>query len=221
MKNLTIAMLILFLGLSMIGCSKEKAEVATLGVLDAEGSEIELEEVVKSIEAPQEAQAMFSSCAQLVSYLAVSTYNIDMQSLSAEDFWLILSLVTYAQKPDSVGEFGTIDMEYETVYDIAETFFSEMLLSSEMPAPKGIYSATYVPAEQLYELQPVSISDVSSELVGLEQTDKSGSRFLMRIKLIDVQDRIQEGEWHVTIEAWEDGKEHFFPYKFVKAWHVE
>jgi hypothetical protein len=221
MKKLITAVLITSMAIAFNGCSIVKAETLFQGAFKAEAADTqEVDAVDKSLEIPQEAQEMFRSCAQLVSYLAVSTYDVDMQNLSAEDFWLIMSLVTYAEDPDSVGEFGTIDLKYEAVRDIAEAFFSEVLLSSDMPAPKGIYSASYVSAEQLYELQPVSVSDINPELVALEQTDNVGHRFLMKIKLLDKQERIKKKEWNVSIETWEDDAEHFFPYKFIKAWHV-
>ena len=221
MKKVVIAVLITSLVAICSGCSSIKSEASVKDALPVKSAAIEADVPAEIVDIPQEAQAMFRSCAQLISYLAVSTYEIDMQNLSAEDFWLIMSLVTYAENPDSVGEFGTIDLDYATVSDIADTFFSEMLLSSSMPAPKGIYSAAYVSAEALYELQPVSISDIEPELVAVEQTDASGQRFLMRIRLLDNQNRIKKKEWHVSLEAWADGKEHFFPYKFIKAWYVD
>lgn len=228
MKKVTIAILIACMVMPMSGCAKTKTQASAQGLLEANDIQgaglVDTQAVAAENEGtdiPQDVQAMFRSCAQLVSYLAVSTYAIDMQNLSAEDFWLIMSLVTYAQKPDTVGEFGTIDLEYDVVYDIAQAFLSEALSVSDMPTPKDIYSASYVAAEKLYELQPVSISDVEPELVSIEQTDQSASRFLMRIKLVDTQERIKKTQWHVSLEAWGDKAIHFFPYKLVKAWHVD
>lgn len=220
MKKLIITGLIVAT-VVLSGCSSAKSEASVKDVIQEKTGNLQAAASADaSPKAPREAQSMFNACAQLVSYLAVSAYEIDMQALSAEDFWLMMSLVTYAYNPDSVGEFGTIDLPYESVRDIADTFFSEMLLSSGMPAPKGIYSASYVSAEELYELQPVSIGDVEPELVSLEQEDDDARRFRMKISLLDNKNRIKKREWYVSIEAWEDGNEHFFPYKFVKAWYI-
>ena len=229
MKKLTIAILIICIMIPFSGCSKGKMDASVedalnisaniLGVTEKQASVTDTDK--GSILALRDVHAMFRSCGQLVSYLAVSSYDVDMQDISAEDFWLILSLVTYAEKPELVGEFGTIDLEYDVVSDIAEAFFSEILSSSGLPAPKDIYSASYVAAEKLYELQPVSISDVEAELTSLEPTDASGSQFLMQIKLVDRQNRIRKAEWNVSLESWDDEVDHFFPYKFVKAWYVD
>ena len=232
MKKVTIAILIACMVLAFSGCKSIKSQASAQGALKSDATETAEpgDEVGdggavstggENADLPKDLQAMFRSCAQLVSYLAVSTYTVDMQNLSAEDFWLIMSLVAYAEKPDTVGEFGTIDLEYDVVCDIAEAFLSETLSISGMPEPKDIYSASYVAAEKLYELQPVSISDIVPELVGLDQTDASGKKFLMRIKLIDTQERIKKTEWHVSLEVWDDEEDHFFPYKIVKVWHVD
>lgn len=231
MKKLTIVLVIVCMTIPMNGCKISKSKASAQGALRvgssqiADSSENGLSKAAskddKIVAIPQDMQEMFRSCAQLVSYLAVSTYDVDIQNLSVEDFWLIMSLVTYAEKPELVGEFGTIDMEYEDVCDIAEAFFSETLAVSDMPTPQDIYSASYVPAEKLYELQPVSIGDINPELVSIEQTDQSGKRFLMRINLVDQKERIKKTHWHVSLESWPDDADHFFPYKFIKAWHVD
>lgn len=225
MNKTTIAALILCMALSFNGCATINAKASVQEALSAKSIDdqvvdTEINEDI-SLQVPKEVQAMFRSCSQLVSYLAVSTYAVDMQNVSLEDYWLIMSLVTYAEKPETVGEFGTIDLEYDVVRDIAEAFFSQTLSPSGMPEPKDIYSASYVPAEKIYELQPVSIGDIVPELISLEQTDTSGDRFLMRIKLVDTKERIKKADWNVSIEAWGDDETHFFPYKFVKAWNVE
>lgn len=160
---------------------------------------------------------MLPTCAQLVSYLAISGVPIDMQAPSADDFWLILSMVTYAAKPDAVGEFGTIDLKEDVVNDIASTFFSEMLENSTLPSPNGTYSAAYIGAEDLYELQPISISGMTARLASLEQVNSAEGRYLMTIKLEDEQQRTEKVDWQVYLDDWPDGEEHFFPYQFIKA----
>ena len=160
---------------------------------------------------------MFDPCVQLTAYMATPGIKIDMQNPGADDFWLILSMVTYASKPQSVGEFGTIDLKEDVVEDIAVTFFEDMLEQSQIPSPAGTYSAAYIGAEDLYELQPMSISDMTGQMVALEEVNDSEGKYLMTIRLADEQQRIETVDWWVYLDDWEDGEDHFFPYKFVKA----
>lgn len=217
MKKFLALLSVLTLCAALSGCSQSdavsrevlqaKAPQPAVGNVDTQDTLLMVKDVSR----------MFAPCAQLASYMAIAGVPIDMQAPAADDFWLILSMVTYAAKPDSVGEFGTIDLKEDAVRDIALTFFSQMLQKSTLPSPEGTYCAEYVRAEELYELQPISVSGMTASLSRIEQVENGEGRYIMTIKLEDEQQRTKKVDWQIYLDDWPDGGEHFFPYKFIKA----
>src|SRR5665647_3810067 len=222
MKKSLIIFWFCIIVIAFVACGKSQEETKVskspqTNTIQSNASGIEAKEIVSPIE---DFTNMFNPCSQLVAYMAVSNEEIDMLKPTKDDFWLIMSMVTYAAKPDSVGEFGTIDLKENQVSDIAEGFFSEMLKKSEIPSTKETYSAAYIGAEELYELQPMSISGINAELISLEKADNKSGRYIMKIRICDDQESTTISDWCVYLDAWDDNEEHFFPYKFVKAWYT-
>ena len=212
-----LMILILTFALGACGSSPKVSASQEAPQVKAPESEDNSNETQETLLVLKDVARMFDPCVQLTAYMATSGTKIDMQNPGADDFWLMLSMVTYAAKPESVGEFGTIDLKEDIIKDIAATFFEDMLEQSEIPSPSGTYSAAYIGAEDLYELQPMSISDMTGQMVSLEEVNDLEGKYLMTIRLADEQQRIEAVDWSVYLDDWEDGEDHFFPYKFVKA----
>ncbi len=212
-----LMILILTFALGACGSSPKVSASQEAPQVKAPESEDNSNETQETLLVLKDVARMFDPCVQLTAYMATSGTKIDMQNPGADDFWLMLSMVTYAAKPESVGEFGTIDLKEDIIKDIAATFFEDMLEQSEIPSPAGTYSAAYIGAEDLYELQPMSISNMTGQMVSLEEVNDSEGKYLMTIRLVDEQQRIETVDWWVYLDDWEDGENHFFPYKFRKA----
>lgn len=216
---------ILLTGVMMIGasaCSPETLQVSGVGAAAPE-------QVQKSPPAldfenacsQADAEEMFQACGQLAAYLAISVYEIDMTQPDPEDFWLMLSLVTYGANPEYLSEFGTIDLTKEEITDIAQTFFPEWVAANGLPSTKDSYVAEYVAAEALYELQPMEISDMEYELVSLSPAGSIDGSFQMGIRLTDALARTEKLEWRVFLNQWNDDKDHLFPCQFQSIWAID
>ena len=216
---------VLLTGLMMIGasaCAAETLQASTAGAIAPEQAEksppvLDFEHACS----PADADEMIKACGQLAAYLAISVYEIDMTQPDPEDFWLMLSLVTYGANPEYLSEFGTIDLTKEEVTDIAETFFSEWVAANGLPSTKDSYVAEYVAAESLYELQPMEISDMAYELISLDPIGGADGSFSMGIRLTDALDRTEKLEWTVFLKQWNDDEEHLFPCRFQSIETVE
>jgi len=216
---------ILLTGMMMIGasaCAPETLQVSTVGAAAPE-------QVQKSPPAldfenacsQADAEEMLQACGQLAAYLAISDYEIDMTQPDPEDFWLMISLVTYGANPEYLSEFGTIDLTKEEVTDIAQTFFPEWMAANGLPSTKDSYVAEYVAAEALYELQPMEISDMEYELVSLNPTGNIDGSFQMGIRLTDALARTEKLEWGISLNRWNDDEDHLFPCQFQSIWAIE
>lgn len=156
-------------------------------------------------------ETLYHACGHLASYLATSVYDIDLAEPDDEDFWLMLSIVTYGAFPERVGEFGTIDLTAAEVKDVAETFFPEYMEERELPSTKDSYAAEYVSAEGLYELQPMTVGQITYELLSLSQRLQEDGTVSMTLRLVDEKQKVESPEWHVKLKRWEDDQEHMFP----------
>ncbi|MDD3537669.1 MAG: hypothetical protein PHH65_05375 [Eubacteriales bacterium] len=200
-------------------CAREALQASTAGAIAPE--QIEEPPAAAEIErvcSQADAEDMLRACGQLAAYLSISVYEIDMSRPDPEDFWLMLSLVTYSAYPDFLSEFGTIDLTRDEVLDIAQTFFPEYMAENDLPDVQDSYVAEYVAAEALYEFQPMKISDVEYELVSIDPTGNGDGSFLMGIRLKDAQDRTEKLEWLVSLRMWDDHNEHIFPCRFQHIW---
>ncbi len=221
MKKILAFLLAVVMTLGASACAAETLQVSTAGAMAPEQTDAPSRAPdPESVCSQADAEAMFRACAQLSAYLAISVYEIDMSCPDPEDFWLILSLVTYATYPEYLSKFGTIDLTEEELIDIAETFFSEWMAQNGLPSTKGSYVAEYVAAEGLYELQPMKISDMTCELVSLDAAGKSDGTFLMGIRLADAKERTEKLEWLISLGKWNDDREHIFPCSFQSIWNA-
>jgi len=223
LNKLLAFLLAVVMAVGMSACAAEALQASTAGAIAPEQTEEPdpspgLAPDLESVCSQANAEEMLRACGQLAAYLAVSVYEIDMTSPDPEDFWLILSLVTYAAYPEFLSEFGTIDLTEEQLADLAETFLPEWVAQNGLPSTKGSYVAEYVAAEALYELQPMAISDMSYELVSLDPIGSSDGGFLMGIRLSDEKGRTEKLEWLISFRKWDDGREHIFPCSFQGIW---
>lgn len=217
MRRLTAVLLSLFLMLSASACAGKANLASMVDVPEApefkEAGEDGLVWEENALCSPEGAREMLRACGQLAAYLATSVYEIDSTQPEPEDFWLILSLVTYGARADAVGEFGTIDLTKAQVEDIARTFFPELMESAGLPSTDEAYSAEYVAAEGLYELQPMQIGDMEFAM-GSVAPGPGGEHCEIAIHLTDSLARTEKLDWIVTLSPWEDPEDHFFPCRF-------
>ncbi len=193
-------------------CAAETLRASTAGAIAPEQA-LEAPAVLDFENACSQADAalLLRAFGPLAAYLSISVYEIDLARPEPEDFWLILSLVTYGARPESVGEFGTIDLSEAEVEDIARTIFPEYMENNSLPPTEQAYAGEFVAAEGLYELQPMEIGSMEYVLESLGPDREGEGSFQMGIRLKDPQKRTEKLDWVVSLSPWSDREDHIFP----------
>lgn len=160
-----------------------------------------------------EGEAMLASLEQLAAYLRQPQSTVDMYDPQAEDFWLILSLVTYAAHPDWESSFGTLDLKENVVKEIADIFFPGRGENKVLPATGTDGSAEYNKAEGLYELQPISISQGDTFFVTVEDLSGEGRTFEVTFTAATVKEGEEVGAWAFQLRRLAAAKSRYFNYR--------
>lgn len=152
-------------------------------------------------------------------YLRVNNDRIDLYDISCEDYWNIVCMVVTAWS-DAYGEpqadkIGAFHLKYSVAEDFAKTFmYPFWYANAGSPDYRQSYAVSADPGSGVLDLTPLHVDNYTAEITSIEPKDKS---FILEIRLIPYLDSQDSYLYKMTLEYWDDEKEHVMAFRIVET----
>ena len=229
-NNFICLLLALCLLLSLTGC-KANVDPQTVQAIQEAQAALQAEEEGAGEEGPEEdslyAQAglvplgeddplqadverELPAIAQVLAYKATFPDTFDENEPSADDFWTVTGMGVTAVPPENATDFNKINhVKRDVVLDYAAALLPGYEAGADAPALQDVYGVSDNPRSDIIDIDGLSIS-VTSEIALLGVDEETGETVL-RVHIEDKEELIEETDWDVRLEPWNDGEEHALP----------
>lgn len=208
-------------------------------VSGTEGEETEeSEETENTVEYPQikeddpmygDVSEMFKGLTPVFEYFAFKGEDLDITSLSNDDFWLLMAMIAAQVNGDSKDGDGGVSLRKDVLNDYGATFFGDLYSAHGLPDWKGTVSATSDSRSQVVSLSAMAVDGYHGRLAGFEAVPGSEDLYNMYLEVYwSIIEGAQTGTdiseavvWKVELERWPEGSEHAFAFRMKSFERIE
>ena len=172
---------------------------------------------------------MLKGLVPVFSYFAFKGEDMDLSDLSADDFWLLMAMISAQANADHKDADGSVSLRKEVLNDYAASFFGDYFMAHGLPDWKGTVSASAEPRSQVISLSAMAVDGYHGRLAGFEASpDQDGMYDLY----LEVYWSVIEGAltgndiseallWKIVLDPWPEGSEHAFAFRMKSFERIE
>ena len=173
--------------------------------------------------------AVLEGIIPIFSYFAFKGEDMDLTALSADDFWLLMAMISAQVDAEHKDADGSLSVDKDVIKDYAATFFGDYYNANGLPDWKGTVSASSEPRSKSITLSAMTVDGYHGRMVGFEP--RAGQEGLYDLYL-EVYWSVIEGAqtgtdiseallWKVTLEPWTEDGGHAFAFRMKSYEPVE
>ena len=172
---------------------------------------------------------MLKGLVPVFSYFAFKGEDMDLSDLSADDFWLLMAMISAQANADHKDADGSVSLRKEVLNDYAASFFGDYFMAHGLPDWKGTVSASAEPRSQVISLSAMAVDGYHGRLAGFEASpDQDGMYDLYLEVYWSVIEGAQTGNdiseallWKIVLDPWPEGSEHAFAFRMKSFERIE